>query len=192
MLGACPAMLTARMPGRHHRVMTMSIPTRPLLFLAAAAALAAADPKADAVVLLAEDFHDATSAARLWRGPGSADDGGWHVALAVAGSAKCSTALPAERMAGKKVRLSARIRSDGVTARPNPWNGVKVMIATVTADGEKGYLQLTTADGTRPWTATDKILAIPANVAKADLVIGLENVAGGAWFDDVRVELVAE
>jgi hypothetical protein len=164
-----------------------------LLLAGIVAALAAADPAKGAdTTILAEDFHDPAAAAKLWRGPGVADDGGWHVTLADAGSAKCSTALPADRIAGRKVRLSARIRSDGVSMRPNPWNGIKVMILTVTEDGEKGYLQLTTVDGTRPWTAAEKVLAIPANVTKADLVIGLESVSGSVWFDDVRVALLAE
>lgn len=156
-------------------------------------AVAALDAAASAVgIVLAEDFSDPAAAAKAWRGQGAADDGGWRIALPTAGSSNVTTALPAERLAGRKVRLSARIRSDGVSSRPKPYNGIKVMLITVNAEGEKWYPQAPTVDGTQPWTMVEKTVLIPSNVVKADLVIGLEAVSGSAWFDDVRVEIVAE
>lgn len=156
-----------------------------LLLLALPLPLLAAEP-----AVLNETFGDPVAAAKAWRGPGAADDGGWRIALPAVDTAKVSTGLPAERIAGKQIRLSARLRSEGVTARPEKWNGIKIQLVLVDAAGAKQYPQLTTSDGTQAWTPLSQLLTIPAGTVKADLVIGLENVAGTAWFDDLRVELV--
>lgn len=157
-----------------------------LLLLALSLPLLAADQ-----VILNETFGDPVAAAKAWRGPGTADDGGWRIALPAVGTAKVSTSLPTERIAGKQVRLSARLRSEAVTARPEKWNGIKIQLILVDAAGAKQYPQLTTTDGTQAWTPLSQLLTIPAGVVKADLVIGLENVSGSVWFDDLRLELVA-
>lgn len=143
-------------------------------------------------IVLQEDFSDPAAIAKAWRGPGAADDGGWRITLPAVGTAKASASLPVAVIAGRTVRLSARVRSEGVSPRPQPWNGVKVLLALVDAAGGKTYPQLATVDGTRPWSVLHKDLAIPAGVAKADVVIGLENVSGSVWFDDVRVEVVGQ
>jgi len=162
-----------------------------LLLAAALPLLAAADPAPADAVVLNEAFSDPVAAAKLWRGPGSADDGGWRIVLPAVGTAKVSTDLPAERIAGKRIRLSARLRSEAVSARPEKWNGIKIQLVLVDAAGAKQYPQLTTSDGTQAWTPLSQLLTIPAGVVKADLVIGLENVSGSAWFDDLRIETVA-
>jgi hypothetical protein len=156
-----------------------------ILLLVLSLPLLAAEP-----AILNETFGDPVAAAKAWRGPGAADDGGWRISLPAVGTAKVSTGLPAERIAGQRIRLSARLRSEAVTARPEKWNGIKIQLVLVDAAGAKQYPQLTTSDGTQAWTPLSQLLTIPAGTVKADLVIGLENVAGTAWFDDLRVELV--
>lgn len=141
-------------------------------------------------IVLGEDFADAAAVAKRWKGVGSADDGGWRIALDKPGSASLRTALPADRLAGHRLRLAARIRSDGTTARPKPYNGIKVMLITTDAEGVKDYPQLPTQDGTRPWTAIETVVPVSTTVVQAELLLGLEAVAGTVWFDDVRVEIL--
>lgn len=188
MLAAPPKVLTAQAArGQAADMVISKLPVTASLVLLGV--LSGADqPKA----ILSETFTDPAAAAKTWRGPGAADDGGWRIALPAAGTAKVSASIPAAEIAGRKVRLSVRMRNEDVSTRPKAWNGVKALLALVSADGEKTYPQLPTVDGTRPWTTVEKTFAVPANVVKADVVLGLENVSGSVWFDDVRVELVAE
>lgn len=158
---------------------------KPILLLALSLPLLAAEP-----VILNETFGDPVAAAKAWRGPGAADDGGWRIALPAVGTAKVSTSLPAERIAGQRIRLSALLRSEAVSARPEKWNGVKIQLVLIDGAGAKQYPQLSTSDGTQAWTPLSQVLSIPAGIVKADLVIGLENVSGSVWFDDLRIELV--
>ncbi len=153
--------------------------------------LAAADPAPADAVVFNEAFSDPVAAAKVWHGQGLVDDGGWRIDLPAVGSAKASTVLPVERIAGKRIRLSARLRSDAVTARPEKWNGIKVQLSLTDATGAKQYPQLTTRDGTQGWTPLSQVLTIPAGVTKANLVIGLEGVSGSVWFDDLHIEVVA-
>jgi len=152
---------------------------------------APADPPvaiAPAGVVLVEDFADPATVPARWQGSGSADDGGWRIALDKAGVSSLTTPVPAERIAGRQVRLSARIRSVDASVRPKPYNGIKVMLITTDAEGGKWYPQVQTSDGTQAWHVVERIFAIPATVVKAELRIGLEAVSGSVWFDDVRLE----
>lgn len=146
-------------------------------------------PVPPAAALLAEDFADAATVMKSWRGLGAADDGAWRISLDAPATAKLWRPLVAGQLAGKRVKLSARLRSDGVSARPKAWNGIKVQLATVDAEGAKWFPQAQTSDGSQGWTTVEKSFEVPANIVKADVMIGLENVSGTVWFDDVRVEL---
>lgn len=182
---AAAPVLTATAPGLQTAGM------KHLLLLAVSLRLlGAADPAPADAVILHEAFSDPAAVATTWRGPGSVDDGGWCIVLPTVGTAKASTGLPAERIAGKQIRLSARIRSEAVSTRPEKWNGIKVQLILTDAAGGKQYPQLSTSDGTQAWTPLSQLLTIPAEVVKADLVIGLENVSGSVWFDDLRLETV--
>lgn len=152
---------------------------------AGAEAPAAAGP---AGIVLDEDFADPAMVAARWKGAGAVDDGGWRIALDKPGSASLRTVLPAERLAGRTVRIAARIRSEATTPRPKPYNGIKVMLVTTDAEGVKNYPQLPTLDGTHPWTVAEAVVPVSATVVQAELLIGLEAVAGAVWFDEVRVE----
>lgn len=147
-------------------------------------------PAVQSATLLNEGFADAAAVAKTWRGLGAADDGAWRISLEAPATAKLWTPLVPGQIAGKRVKLSARMRSDNVSTRPKAWNGIKVQLATVNAEGEKWFPQAQTTDGSQGWTTVEKTFDVPANIVKADVMIGLENVSGIVWFDDVRVEVV--
>jgi hypothetical protein len=141
-------------------------------------------------LVLAEDFADSAAVRTRWKGSGSGDDGGWCIAVDKPAIASLRTQLPAERLAGHQVRLSARIRSAATTPRPKPYNGIKVMLIITDAEGETLYQQLPTTDGTQAWTAVERTIPISATAVKTELLIGLEAVSGTVWFDDLRVEVL--
>ncbi len=104
------------------------------------------------------------------------------------GSTTRSFDLPADRIAGRLITLSAAVRAEGVSAPPHPWNGVKVMLVLDVGTG-KQYPQVSLAAGTFDWLHATRTLRVPKETHAARLVLGLEQVSGRAWFDDVQVRL---
>lgn len=142
-------------------------------------------------VVLSEDFADLDAAARRWHGGGAADTGAWKISLPTPGGASLTTPLPVDQVGGRRVHVSARIRADGVTARPQPWNGIKLQLAIADAEDRKDWPQATMKDGSFDWTVVEFFAFVPRNAVRVDLNLGLESVAGSVWFDDVRVEALA-
>lgn len=95
-------------------------------------------------------------------------------------------ALPAEQIAGRLITLSASVRAEGVSERPRSWNGVKVMLILELPAGRQ-YPQLALDVGSYDWRTVTRTLRVPKAVVGATLLLGLEQVSGRAWFDDVTV-----
>jgi hypothetical protein len=81
------------------------------------------------------------------------------------------------------------VRAVGVSSRPNPWNGIKCMVALHTPD-RKLWPQAAIGTGTFDWRRISFSLRVPTNATSATLVRGLEQVTGKVWFDDVRFAVV--
>jgi len=104
------------------------------------------------------------------------------------GSAGRTIELPPERLAGRIVTLSAVVKAQNVSKRPRPWNGIKVML--VLQSGEhRDYPQVSFGVGTFDWTAGSRTFRAPPGLTAAHLVLGLEEVSGRAWFDNVEVRV---
>ena len=50
-------------------------------------------------------------------------------------SAIATLSLPAEELRGKRITLRGRVRAEGLSAKPNDWNGVKVMLVLEVGEG---------------------------------------------------------
>jgi endoglucanase len=101
-------------------------------------------------------------------------------------AAHVAAALPVERVRGCKLLFSAMVRAEGVSAKPNPWNGIKFM-APIDTPGSKIWPQGDIPVGTFDWRKIVWQTYVPQDATQLTLVLGLENVRGKAWFDDVRV-----
>jgi hypothetical protein len=105
-----------------------------------------------------------------------------------AGTMRRFLRLPVEQIAGKTLTMSARVRADGVTEKPNHWNGIKVMLILEIGEGRQ-YPQLPFETGTFDWTHSERMMRIPGDVTGATLILGLEEVGGRVWFDDVTIRV---
>jgi hypothetical protein len=94
--------------------------------------------------------------------------------------------LPAEQMRGYLVRGSAMVRAEGVAAKPSPWNGIKFMLAMETPD-RKLWPQADIGTGSFDWRRGAFTARVPSNATAATLVLGLEQVTGKVWFDDLKI-----
>ena len=173
-----------------------------VVFVAAAVASAAEPPAPSAPprageVVLAADFEDADPLAgwKVYPAGTVAAEAGFQsphaVRVEVAADAAKRTAfaemsLPVERMRGCTILLSARIKAENVSAKPQSWNGIKFM-APYTAGGSRSHPQAEIGTGTFDWRRVTWQASVPADAEKMVLLLGLENVTGRVWFDDVRV-----
>lgn len=94
--------------------------------------------------------------------------------------------LPIERWRGCTLRGSVMVKALDVSAKPNPWNGLKVMLALETPD-RKLWPQAPLETGSFDWKRAAFSVRIPTNATAATLCLGLEQVTGRAWFDDVKL-----
>ncbi len=128
---------------------------------------AAAEP------IISFDFEDAT----LLKPPAKqvAAPGGHALQVDNAdpgGSATVLFELPADQLAGRRVTLTAKVKADGVSTPPNPWNGVKVMLVVETAGGKQQHPQLPLPVGTYDWQTRERTLRLPAATTRVQLHLG--------------------
>ena len=109
-------------------------------------------------------------------------------------SANASIVLDPDSLRGGKVVFSAWTKTSDLTARPNRWNGIKVMLVTEDSAGVKTYPQLSWPDSVKSWEwrRSWQLASFPQNLKKATLVVGMELMAGTVWFDSIRVVRIAQ
>ncbi len=105
-----------------------------------------------------------------------------------AGSTSQVYSVAADRITGGRITVRARVKAEGVSRRPNSWNGIKVMLVLETG-GAKDYPQVAIPVGSFDWREFVHVMRVPAGIDKATLVLGLEAVSGKVWFDDVSIRL---
>jgi hypothetical protein len=105
-----------------------------------------------------------------------------------AGSATVSLTLPVTQMRGYLVRGTAMVRADDVSAKPAPWNGIKLMLPIETPD-RKLWPQAPVESGTFDWRRVAFTARVPADATAVRLVLGLEQVSGKVWFDDLKISV---
>lgn len=94
--------------------------------------------------------------------------------------------LPIDRLRGKRVFVGADVRGENISERPKAWNGVKVMLVIESPFGTD-YPQPEIPAGSFDWKRFTRRAVIPADATAATLTLGLEEVTGRVWFDNVRV-----
>jgi len=102
-----------------------------------------------------------------------------------ASGALISRKLPAEIMRGCRIRGSVMVRAEQISSKPHPWNGIKFMLV-IQCLGETIYPQAPVEAGTFDWRRAAFSTYVPADATNILLVMGLEQVTGKVWFDDVE------
>ena len=105
------------------------------------------------------------------------------------GSKAVQRPIPLDGIRGAVIEISAKVKAENVTEKPNPWNGVKLM-AVIEAGGETFYPQARIDTGSFGWRDASFGIAIPENAGSVRLHLGLEEVSGKAWFDDLKIRIV--
>ncbi len=143
-------------------------------------------------VFFFEDFEPANALSR-WSGKAEIEAGQAGHMLKIerkdanSSSGTISIKLPVEQMRGYQVHGTARIRGQGVSKKPNPWNGVKFMLVIETPGGRQWPQAPDVPEGTFDAQTFRLFTRVPKDATGATLVLGLEQVTGAVWFDDVRI-----
>jgi len=103
-------------------------------------------------------------------------------------SAIATISLPVEKLGGAVISFAADVRAQGTSVRPQPWNGVKVMLVVQTPRRTE-YPQAELPSDNIAWQRVSGNARIPPDATSVTMVLGLEKVSGDAWFDSVRVVL---
>jgi len=153
----------------------------------------AAAPEPGQTVLEA-DF-DAADALQAWSGRSDGarlvPDGKGGRALRItatdaAAGAHVQVPIAPEPLRGCKLLLSARIRAENVSAKPQDWNGIKFMLPMVAPDG-RHWPQAGLGVGSFDWKDVLWQARVPPGTTEMRLFLGLERVTGTVWFDDLKV-----
>jgi len=94
--------------------------------------------------------------------------------------------LPTDKLAGQLVTFSAMVKAENVSQPDINWKGIKVMLVYESEHG-KQHPHVRFGTGSFDWTAGSETLRIPSGITKATLVLGLQQVTGKVWFDDVSI-----
>ncbi|MBN1816932.1 MAG: cellulase family glycosylhydrolase [Sedimentisphaerales bacterium] len=84
------------------------------------------------------------------------------------------------------VTMKATVKAEGISKRPNPWNGIKVMLMLET-EGGYHWPQIQIPGGDFDWRDFAETIRLPAHIKRATLVVGLEEVRGRVWFDNLEI-----
>lgn len=96
--------------------------------------------------------------------------------------------LPVENIRGNELEISVSLKASSVSSKPQPWNGIKVMLKIET-EGETAWPQLDVPVGSFGWKVFSGKFSIPKTARKASLLIGLENVSGKVDMRDLSLKL---
>ncbi len=95
--------------------------------------------------------------------------------------------IAADLFDGRLATLRAVVKAEDVSQPPNSWNGIKVMLVLEMAGGARQYPQIQMSAGTFDWKPMAQTIRLPKDIVKATLIVGLEEVSGRAWFDNLQV-----
>jgi hypothetical protein len=157
----------------------------------APAALAASPAPVSKGQVIYEAGFDGTNDLAGWSGAGELEPGSAGQSLAIrsqtaSGSVTLSRRVPVEGLRNCRVRVKSLVRGEGVTAKPNPWNGIKLMLVIQGSNGVQ-YPQAPIETGSFDWRPCAATARIPADATNLLLVLGLEQVTGKACFDSLSV-----
>ncbi len=128
-------------------------------------------------------------ALQTWKGgqlqPGFQGGQALCVERTAPGSSIVTIRLPVEPMRGYTVYGYAMVKAENISPKPQSWNGIKFMTPIESPSG-KSWTQATVDVGSFDWRKLSFSVRVPREATNMSLSLGLENVSGRVWFDDVR------
>lgn len=150
-------------------------------------------PSSNLTTLLNENF-DTSVSLNAWTpaGNGALDNGSLRITNTnPKAPVVLRHALSHAAAIGHTLKVTGRIKAQNVSTPPNRWNGIKLMLDIVDAEGVHDYPQARVQPiSDLDWHTVSFTRPIPDNTVSLSIVIGLELVSGTAWFDDIQIEII--
>jgi hypothetical protein len=103
--------------------------------------------------------------------------------------AMITLALDVNKFRGKKIKLEAMMKGQGITKAEKDYLGPKLMLYFKSPAGQVWEDQ-TKKSGTFDWEKFTVAATIPANAEVLELVLGMQGCQGALWVDDIKITVV--
>ena len=90
----------------------------------------------------------------------------------------------------KFLRLSGRLRTEGIVAGEAPWNTARLLLLFTDRNGRRdttGHREVCALTGTEPWRHCEYVFAVPDTAVAAHVHVQNLAAAGTLWVDDLRL-----
>ena len=145
-------------------------------------------------VIFKENFSQ-VHALHAWDGSGGEIVRGYHGtrSLLIANqdaslSIYRAVTIPTAKVAGMLVTIRALVKAEALSAPPKGSNRVKVLLSYKTSLGSDNKSAEIT-DSTFDWQPVELSEFVPKDAVEAKLTLGLEQVKGKAWFDEIEIRV---
>lgn len=99
-----------------------------------------------------------------------------------------SFAVAIDKVRGKTVVLSAKVKGENISKPEKPYLGIKMMLVVTGADGKVNYPDTARVTGSFDWRELKTVATIPPDAKSVMIQIGLQNSTGSVCFSDLGLE----
>lgn len=93
-----------------------------------------------------------------------------------------------DKVRGKTVVLSAKVKGENISKPEKPYLGIKMMLVITGADGKINYPDTARVTGSFDWRELKTMATIPPDAKSVIIQIGLQNSTGSVYFSDLELE----
>ncbi len=148
---------------------------------------------------LCDDLIDKADSLKAWRNAsvmtflpdGGPEKGESAVKITAADATKPAMALfpvPIDKVRGKTIILSAKVKGENISKPDKPYLGIKMMLVITGADGKINYPDTARITGSFDWRELKTMATIPPDAKSVMIQIGLQNSTGSIYFSDLELE----
>ena len=93
-----------------------------------------------------------------------------------------------DKVRGKTVKLSAKVKGENISKPDKPYLGIKMMMIVTMADGKIDYPDTTRLTGDFGWRELKTVTTVPPDAKSVTIQIGLQGSTGTIYFSDLELD----
>ena len=90
------------------------------------------------------------------------------------------------------LRLSGRLRTEGIVAGDHGWNTALLQLSFTDRDGRRDPLGVCEITGSRPWRHCERVVPVPDTAVTAQVQVLNQAASGTLWVDDLHLTPAVE
>lgn len=99
-----------------------------------------------------------------------------------------SSRMDIDKVRGKTVKLSAKVKGENISKPDKPYLGIKMMMTVTMADGRIDYPDTTRLTGDFGWRELKTVTTVPPDAKSVTIQIGLQGSTGTIYFSDLELD----